>query len=90
MTTKYEEQYYNDVHRIANALERIAEHYQKGSFALSIDGFNQCEMPLQNKEMITCPRCSSNAISIMYVTSFACDCKATHYTCLNCHKEFDV
>lgn len=27
MTTRYEEQYYNDIHRIANALEKIAKSF---------------------------------------------------------------
>lgn len=103
MTTKYEEQMYNDIHRIANALEKIAKIFEPPKIVVNEMNEEEKEKyleQLKNNKIIPnvvgskpngfCPRCGSNDICIMYVTSRPCDCEITHYMCLNCHKEFDV
>ena len=73
-------EYHKDIHRIADALEKIAK-------SLEITDSNT------NPILSTCPYCGSNNIQYMYGTAAMLTNKnqlSCHYICKDCHKEFDV
>lgn len=73
--TRYEEEYYNDIHRIANALEKIAKSLE----------LEKTDSPT------ICPRCYSTNVKTLYVISKSDGSNTfNHYICEDCHKEFDV
>lgn len=87
--TKYEERYYNDVNRIANAIEKIARYFENKEVKPNIITVNGLQSsPYQQK----CPYCGSYNIQSMYGTIIldGKTTKTTHYMCKDCHKEFDV
>lgn len=87
MITKYEEQMYNDIHRIAVALEKIAKSLEQQKQSV----YNLCETNNNFKIKATCPSCCSQNVKEMYGTiNLDGSNNRTHYMCLDCHKEFDV
>jgi len=89
---KYEEQYYHDIHRIANALEKIAKNLENplsNQEHQIVSGHINSDIKLS----ITCPYCNSKNIQYMYGTTLMSTNEnqlSCHYICNDCQKEFDV
>lgn len=97
--TKYEVQFYNDIHRIADALEKLVP-----IFAKNIEKVKKEEMiknfvdepihtlTIENPNIqYVCPYCHSKNIKSIYGTiNVDGSNHRTHYICGDCHKEFDV
>lgn len=60
--TRYEEQMYNDIHRIADALEKIAK---------SLDG--EKKQQLKTIDGVRCPKCGSYKISYLLTNPYEPD-----------------
>lgn len=90
MMTKYEEQMYHDIHRIANALEKIAKSLENPLTNVEPQDVSS-HINLNLKPVITCPHCVSTNVKALYGMS-TIDGKtiSTHYICKDCHKEFNV
>lgn len=92
MTTKYEEQMYNDIHRIANALEKIAKSLENPLNDKEPQGVSS-HINSDIKPSTICLYCGSTNVQYMYGTALATPTKnqfTCHYICEDCHKEFDV
>lgn len=104
--TKYEEQYYHDINRIANALEKLVQNTTKQIVAQPLSKELAEELMEKTKrEMMdgpsrlhttgspqyVCPHCYSTNIRSMYgIINLDGSNDRTHYICNECHKEFDV
>ena len=81
--TRYEEEYYADIHRIANALEKIAKSLDEKK--------QQLKKEEESKEKVICPHCLSTNVQSLYGTiNLDGSNNKIHYICENCQKEFDV
>ena len=77
MTTRYEEQMYNDIHRIAIALEKIAKLLEPPHIVInemSEKEKEKCLEKLQNSYTLSstlpiCPHCGSSNVQYMYGTT---------------------
>lgn len=85
--TKYEEQYYHDINRIADALEKLVQ----------ISTINREDVKEEPSCVSTvklhyvCPYCNSRNIQSMYeINNVAANNRKAHYICRDCHKEFDI
>lgn len=85
--TRYEEQYYNDIHRIANALERIANLFEKTEFGKPDRDINNimklsstCPETTSSTYSKCCPHCGSYKIAYLYTNRNEPD----RFKCLDC------
>lgn len=97
--TKYEEQYYHDIKRIADALEKLVQ-----IFKIDIEDAKRVEMAkkFMNEPIHTltienpniqyiCPVCCSKNVHSMYgKINLDGSNNRIHYICENCHTKFDV
>lgn len=89
--TRYEEEYYNDIHRIANALEKIAKSLEKTDVSYDKGVEDYLKKVSGEYNSVICPRCYSTNVKTLYVISKSDGSNTfNHYICEDCHKEFDV
>ena len=84
--TRYEEQYYHDIHRIANAIEKIAKWFEKIEFSKPDRDINNIMYvsshcpETTNIGSLKCPHCGSYKIAYLYTNRDEPD----RFKCLDC------
>lgn len=78
MTTKYEEQMYNDIHRIANALEKLAKYFTEDSI------IGVMEMTDEEKEKLLKEFKETNHNFTPLTTAPSPSIPLNNYSCENC------
>ena len=89
--TKYETQYYYDIHRIADALEKLAQRFTIDEEETAKEELPPISTADSSNIQHVCPFCYSDRIHAMYGTiNLDGSNDKTHYICEDCHKEFDI